>query len=413
MTDEGQIIEQEEKQQHSNTQQNTMEQNITQVETHANITPETEHTEIERAEEEPTQTPNSHISTHITVPPHDTPVQVQHTPTADISLHSHPLRPFNVVSFNVCGISSITRRHEISSFLHNERPSVLVIQEPKLGVKPVITQPPSFYPYNCVYFPHTRADTGIIFYIHPSIMYRRHDDTPHCADYNPEKKTTTVAFVTLFSEALTQPLILGGTYIDNSSSVAVIKAIARRANDRLRVAATPTPPTQLDQLRQRIDELARNITPTLTPPPPTEALEVLTSHIPGAGLGLFTRRQIKGNHKICDYPGELIDKAEFQRRYPDGKGIYVAGISKNKYIDAVNTRSYGRYANNRPNHNKCVLKTNTITNKVSIWLKTGQTLEPGEEVCVSYGPGHTLPPAQQPHMLSHLAVRQLQKEEEC
>ena len=30
--------------------------------------------------------------------------------------------------------------------------------------------------------------------------------------------------------------------------------------------------------------------------------------------------------KVCDYPGEVIDRAEFKRRYPDGKAQYVVSV---------------------------------------------------------------------------------------
>lgn len=321
------------------------------------------------------------------------PVQDVHT-----ALHVHPERSFNVVSFNVCGMSSITRRHEIATFLHSEQPSVLVLQEPKLAVTPQVMQPPSFYPYNCVYFPHTRADTGVAFYIHPSIMYKRHDDTPHCADYNPARKTTTVAFVTLFSEALTQPLILAGTYIDNTSQVTHIKAIARHINTRTRVAARTERPLeavwrQLDDIKTSVQALAQhNTAAAVQPPSPTDTLEVLPSHIPDAGMGLFTKRKMSGARKVCDYLGEVIDKAEMLRRYPTGKGTYVAYIDNNTYIDAVNTVSFGRYANCRPNHNKCTLRVNTRTKTAAIYTKAGCTLEPGEEVYMSYRNNYTLPP---------------------
>jgi hypothetical protein len=335
------------------------------------------------------------LTRHNTGPRPARPVQDVHT-----ALHAHPERSFNVVSFNVCGISSITRRHEIATFLHNEQPSVLVLQEPKLAVTPRVMQPPSFFPYNCVYFPHTRADTGVVFYIHPSIMYKRHDDTPHCADYNPSRKTTTVAFVTLFSAALTQPLILAGAYIDNTSQVAHIKAIARHVNTRTRVAAQTERPMeavlrQLDEIKSELHELKRHTTAAaVIPPPPTDTHEVLPSHIPCAGLGLFVKRQVKGGHKVCDYPGEVIDRAEMRRRYPTEKGTYVAYIDNNTYIDAVNTASFGRYANCRNNHNKCTLRVNTRTKTAAIYVKAGCTLEPGEEVYMSYRSNYTLPQEQ-------------------
>jgi ribonuclease HI len=274
---------------------------------------------------------------------------------------------------------------------------VLVLQEPKLAVKPRVVQPPSFHPYNCVYFPHTRVDTGIIFYIHPSIMFEKHEDTPHCSDYNPERKTTTVAFVTLFSEALTEPLILAGAYIDNSAQVAHIKAVARRVRERMRVAEGKTRPEedlnrQMERARTEIRHLAQQL---VVPPTHSTTLEVQDSHIPDAGLGLFTKVRVAPCMKVCDYLGEVFDRTEFKRRYPDGKAQYVVSINSNTYVDAVNTQTYGRYANCRHNHNKCTFRVDPRTKQVTIWTKSGCTLEPGEEIYVSYRNNYTLP-RQQP-----------------
>ena len=311
-----------------------------------------------------------------------TPTVTTTPPTEDVATvtHIHPTHAFTVVSFNVNGISSINKRHDIVTFLQNHQPSVLIIQEPKLNTREgTQQQPPKFIPYTCEYFPHTHKNTGIIFYIHPSVMHIRHNSPHPTQDYSPDKKTTTVAFLTVFSEALSQPLVLAGTYLDGGATVSHVKAMARNINLMMKTAAREEGPDQ--QPSQQEEKYGG----TMPPPNPTDKLEVQQSHIQGAGRGLFVKRQIKGNKKVCDYLGEVITQEEFNTRYPDGKAHYVVDMRGGRLLDGRDVNSFGRYANDRKGHNKCEIKIDPQRGTASIWTKKGETLEPGEEVYVSYG----------------------------
>jgi uncharacterized protein len=121
-----------------------------------------------------------------------------------------------------------------------------------------------------------------------------------------------------------------------------------------------------------------------------EDLEVKKSQIPGAGKGLYTKRDIKKGERFVEYLGEIITDAECDRRAEEHDQYgYIFYISKKKCVDAYHTpNELARYANDA----KGLTKVKGITNnccytvyKNSGWIKAEKNIKAGDEILVSYG----------------------------
>lgn len=120
-----------------------------------------------------------------------------------------------------------------------------------------------------------------------------------------------------------------------------------------------------------------------------EDLEVKESQIPGAGKGLFTKRDIKKGERIVEYLGEIITEAECDRRAEKDEYGYIFFISKKKCVDAFHTpNELARYANDAKGLTKVKgLKNNCCYTvyKNSGWILAEKDIKAGSEIFVSYG----------------------------
>ncbi|MCW3101808.1 MAG: hypothetical protein JWO09_248 [Bacteroidetes bacterium] len=120
-----------------------------------------------------------------------------------------------------------------------------------------------------------------------------------------------------------------------------------------------------------------------------EDLTVKKSTLPGAGKGLFTKRDIKKGERFVEYHGEIITEAELDKRAEKDIYGYAFYVSKNKCIDAYYTPEHlARYANDA----KGIVKIKGIKNnccytiyKRSGWIEAERDIKAGEEIFVSYG----------------------------
>lgn len=118
-------------------------------------------------------------------------------------------------------------------------------------------------------------------------------------------------------------------------------------------------------------------------------LVVKKSTIPGAGKGLFTKRDVKKGERLVEYLGEIISWKECDIRAERDEGGYVFYVSRKKCIDAFNTpEALARFANDA----KGLTKIKGITNnckyeiyKNSGWIAATKDFVSGSEVFVSYG----------------------------
>ncbi len=117
---------------------------------------------------------------------------------------------------------------------------------------------------------------------------------------------------------------------------------------------------------------------------------VKKSQIPGAGKGLFAKRDFKKGERILEYLGEIITDAECDRRAEEHDQYgYIFYINKKKCVDAYHTPEHlARYANDA----KGLTKIKGLNNnccysiyKQSGWIKAEKNIKVGEEIFVSYG----------------------------
>lgn len=120
-----------------------------------------------------------------------------------------------------------------------------------------------------------------------------------------------------------------------------------------------------------------------------EDLAVKKSTLPGAGKGLFTKRDIKKGERFVEYLGEVITEAELDRRAENDIYGYAFFISKKKCIDAYyQPEALARYANDA----KGIVRIKGIKNnccytiwKQRGWIQAERNIKAGEEIFVSYG----------------------------
>jgi SET domain-containing protein len=113
------------------------------------------------------------------------------------------------------------------------------------------------------------------------------------------------------------------------------------------------------------------------------------SHIPNAGLGLYTDSPIAKGEDVIEYTGEILTWKECEKRDGEGKGGYFFYISSRHCIDArPDVCAMGRYANDAMGlvrvpglRNNC----DYINRKRRIYIVARRNIKAGEEIFVSYG----------------------------
>lgn len=120
-----------------------------------------------------------------------------------------------------------------------------------------------------------------------------------------------------------------------------------------------------------------------------EDFEVKKSTIPGAGKGLFIKRDVKKGERIVEYLGEIISWKECDIRAERDEGGYVFFINRKKCIDAFNTpEALARFANDAKGLKKIAGITNNCKYEIyknSGWIAATKNIKSGSEVLVSYG----------------------------
>ena len=116
---------------------------------------------------------------------------------------------------------------------------------------------------------------------------------------------------------------------------------------------------------------------------------VKKSQIPGAGKGLYTKRDFKKGDRLIEYTGEIITEKELDARAEKDIFGYAFYISKNKCIDAYYMPEVlARYANDAKGLTRVEgLKNNCCYEvwKNRGWIKAEKNIKAGDEILVSYG----------------------------
>lgn len=120
-----------------------------------------------------------------------------------------------------------------------------------------------------------------------------------------------------------------------------------------------------------------------------EDFVVKKSQLPGAGKGLFTKKEIKKGERFIEYLGEIITEKELEKRAEQDKYGYGFYINKKKCIDAYNTpEAIARYANDAKGFSRIKgLRNNCCYDvwKQRGWIKAERNIKAGEEIFVDYG----------------------------
>lgn len=118
-------------------------------------------------------------------------------------------------------------------------------------------------------------------------------------------------------------------------------------------------------------------------------LEVKPSQLPDAGLGLYTKREIKKGERFVEYLGEIVTEKELDKRAEKDIYGYAFYISKKVCIDAFYTpNAIARYANDAKGLGRVKgLKNNCVYDiwKKRGWIMAEKDIKPGEEIFVDYG----------------------------
>ncbi len=117
--------------------------------------------------------------------------------------------------------------------------------------------------------------------------------------------------------------------------------------------------------------------------------------VPGFGKGVLATKVLKPKTRLGTYTGEVLTQAEFRARYPNPRSAqYVLGVSANKYVDGSDPAksSWHRYINSPYHRHDAAgkpLRANVRFGRGGA-MQTTRTVQPGEELLVSYGPGYKL-----------------------
>ena len=116
-------------------------------------------------------------------------------------------------------------------------------------------------------------------------------------------------------------------------------------------------------------------------------LIIKKSTIPGAGLGLFTRRPILKGTFIIEYKGRISPWKKVNSM--DGANPYIMYVNRNHVIDALSfKKAKAKFANDARGLKKIKGKTNNsvyIKKGLRVYIQAKKNIEAGSEILVNYG----------------------------
>lgn len=107
------------------------------------------------------------------------------------------------------------------------------------------------------------------------------------------------------------------------------------------------------------------------------------------GRGVYARRAIPDGTRVIEYVGELITKAEAERRDLEriermntgGDGsVYIFELNKRHDLDGRTTRNVARLINH-----SCMPNCESETERGHVWIKARRDIAEGEELTFDYG----------------------------
>jgi len=109
------------------------------------------------------------------------------------------------------------------------------------------------------------------------------------------------------------------------------------------------------------------------------------------GRGLFADVSVKKNQYIIEYVGELVDDAEYNRRYDmykdrGYKHDYFQHIKDGMHLDATMIGNKGRYANHSCNPNSTPVRVRLEGTRIYVlFLAANRRINKGEPITFDYG----------------------------
>lgn len=120
--------------------------------------------------------------------------------------------------------------------------------------------------------------------------------------------------------------------------------------------------------------------------PKSKQLEVKTSILPNAGMGLFAKMVFKKGDTIIEYVGEMTT---WEKVKDDAENNYIFHIDDEHVIDAKNDlKSFGRYVNDAAGLTRVKgVKNNAMYEEkgYQVFIIADKDILPGEEILVAYG----------------------------
>jgi hypothetical protein len=115
-------------------------------------------------------------------------------------------------------------------------------------------------------------------------------------------------------------------------------------------------------------------------------LFVAPSSIPGAGRGVFARKDLPPHSVLCEYKGEWLTKSEYLGRYPKEDGQYVFDL-KGRYLDASDpkTGSVARFVNCPGPEDSPNAAAVFDSKSKRLFIVSTRSIGAGEEVTYEYG----------------------------
>lgn len=122
--------------------------------------------------------------------------------------------------------------------------------------------------------------------------------------------------------------------------------------------------------------------------PDPEHLVVKPSQIKGAGLGLFTTKEIKRDEVICRYNGELLTDRQVTIRVNRGEDSYFVETNTEVIMDSRKVKGVAKYANDAVGLKKSDFRNNaliTFDDDDDVCLIATRKIKAGEEIFTAYG----------------------------
>lgn len=120
---------------------------------------------------------------------------------------------------------------------------------------------------------------------------------------------------------------------------------------------------------------------------PINFLQIKRSELPGAGKGLFTKKQIKKGTRISEYKGRITTWKNMDHK--NGGNPYLFYVNKDHVIDAWRfKKAKARYANDAKGLNRKRGITNNakyVHHGTRVFLVANKNIDPGAEILVDYG----------------------------